>query len=69
MCLLGRVEEIDSLLPRVRLLDLIKADLLDPVYVGDKSGGVWLSPTSRLGTGGFLHPCVWPSDSPPLGSR
>ena len=26
MCLLGRVEEIDSLLPRVRLLDLIKAE-------------------------------------------
>ena len=26
MCFLGRVEEIDSLLPRVRLLDLIKAE-------------------------------------------
>ena len=26
MCFLGRVEETDSLLPRVRLLDLIKAE-------------------------------------------
>ena len=24
---------------------------LDPVYAGDKPGGMWLSPTSRLGTG------------------
>ena len=39
------------------------------MYVGDKPGGIWLSPTSRLGTGGFLNPCVWPSVSPPLGSR
>ena len=31
--------------------------LLVPVYVGDKPGGIWLSPTS-LGTGGFLNPCV-----------
>ena len=43
--------------------------LLVPVYVGDKPGGIWLSPTSRLGTGGFLNPCVWPSISPPLVSR
>ena len=28
--------------------------------------GMWLSPTRRLGTGGFLYPCVWPSVSPPL---
>ena len=27
---------------------------LDLVYARDKSGGMWLSPTSRLGTGGFL---------------
>ena len=40
--------------------------LLVPVYVGDKPGGIWLSPTSRRGTGGFLNPCVWPSVSPPL---
>ena len=39
---------------------------LDLVYAGDKPGGMWLSPTSRLGTGGFLYPCVWPSVSPPL---
>ena len=31
------------------------------MYVGDKPGGIWLSPTSRLVTGGFLNPCVWPS--------
>ena len=31
---------------------------------GDKPGGIWLSPTSRLGTGGLLNPCVWPSISP-----
>ena len=29
MCLLGRVEEIDSLLSRVRLLDLIKINSLE----------------------------------------
>ena len=33
----------------------------DPVYAGDKPGGIWLSPTSRLGTGGSLYPWVWPS--------
>ena len=35
-------------------------------YAGDKPGGIWPSPTSRLGTGGFLYPGVWPSVSPPL---
>ena len=35
----------------------------------NKPGGIWLSPTSRLGTGGFLNPCVWPSISPALVSR
>ena len=39
------------------------------MYVGDKPGGIWLSPTSRLGTGGILKPCVWPSVSPPLGGE
>ena len=39
---------------------------LDLECAGDKPGGIWLSPTSRLGTGGFLYPCVWPSVSPPL---
>ena len=40
--------------------------LLAPVYVGDKFGGIWLSPTSCLGTCGFLYPCLWPSVSPYL---
>ena len=35
------------------------------MYAGDKPGGMWLSPTSHLGTGGVLYPCVWPSVSPP----
>ena len=39
---------------------------LDLVYAGDKPGGMWLSPTSHLGTGGFLYPCAWPSVSTPL---
>ena len=34
------------------------------VYAGDKFGGIWLGPTSRLGTGGSLYPFVmqetWP---------
>ena len=30
-------------------------------YAGDKFGGIWISPTSRLGTGGPSYPCVWPS--------
>ena len=46
--------------------NLVVTFLLDPVYAGDKPGGIWHSPTSRLGTGGFLYPCVWPSASPPL---
>ena len=25
-------------------------------YAGNRPGGMWLSPTSRLGTGGFLYP-------------
>ena len=33
-------------------------------YAGDKPGGIWLSPTSRLGTGGSLYPCEGPSASP-----
>ena len=43
--------------------------LLVPVsiYAGDKPGGMWLSPTSRLSTGGLLlYPYVWPSASTPL---
>ena len=42
--------------------------LLVPVsiYAGDKPGGMWLSPTSRLSTGGLLYLCVWPSVSTPL---
>ena len=43
--------------------------LLVPVsiYAGDKpGGGMRLSPTSRLSTGGLLYPCVWPSVSTPL---
>ena len=39
---------------------------LDLVYAGDKPGGMWLSPISHLGTGGFLYPCAWPSVSTPL---
>ena len=31
-----------------------------------QAGGMWLSPTSHLGTGGFLYPSVWPSVSTPL---
>ena len=30
-------------------------------YAGDKFGGIWLSPTSHLGTGECLYPCVRPS--------
>ena len=37
-----------------------------PEYVGDKPGGIWLSPTNRLGIGGSLYPGAWPSASPPL---
>ena len=40
--------------------------LLVPVNAGDKFGGIWISPTSRLGIGRSLYPCVWPSVSPPL---
>ena len=40
--------------------------LLVSEYAGDKLGGIWPSPTSRLGTGGFLYLCVWPLASPPL---
>ena len=39
---------------------------LDLEYSEDKPGGIWLSPTRRLGTGRFLYPCVWPSVSTPL---
>ena len=39
---------------------------LIPVYARDKFGGIWLSPTCRLGTGGSLYPCAWSSGSPPL---
>ena len=35
-------------------------------YAKGKLGGIWLSPTSCLGTGGFLYPGVWPSVSSPL---
>ena len=28
------------------------------MYAGDKLGGTWLSPTSRVGTGGSLYPLV-----------
>ena len=30
-------------------------------YAGDKFGGNWPRPTSRLGAGGFLYPSVKPS--------
>ena len=43
--------------------------LLDPECVGDRPGGMSPSPTSRLGTGGFLYPCVWPSVLLPLLSQ
>ena len=36
------------------------------IYAGAKPGGMWLSPTSHLSTGGLLYPCVWPSVSTPL---
>ena len=32
------------------------------VYSGDRYGGIWLRPTSWLGTGGFSYPCSEPSN-------
>ena len=40
--------------------------VLGPVYVGDRPGGMWLSPTSHLGIGGSLYPFERPSALPPL---
>ena len=36
----------------------VEDPLLVPVsiYAGDKPGGMWISPTSRLSTGGLLYP-------------
>ena len=31
------------------------------MYAGDRPGGMWLSPTSRLGIGGSLYHFEWPS--------
>ena len=31
------------------------------MFAGDRFGGIWLRPGSRLGTGGFFSPCVEPS--------
>ena len=38
-----------------------ETELLEFVYAGDRFGGIWLSPTSHLGTGGFFYPRVKPS--------
>ena len=49
--------------PAILIFDIFSTD---SEYVEDKPRGMWLSPTSHLGTGGSLYPCGWPSVSPPL---
>ena len=36
-------------------------ELMVFLCAGDKFGGIWPGPTSRLGTGGFLYPSIGPS--------